>query len=153
MAMKRAERANTVLSLITFDADYFKNINDTFGHAAGDQALIHLTRIAKRIVRDVDVIARVGGEEFAIVLERTDETGAAEVAERLRAAIADTPLEVSQDTRSRVTISAGVASTQPEGDTGADYDLDRLIARADKALYGAKTSGRNRVVSWSSLQE
>ena len=82
-ALKKAVRSNSPLAVIMFDADHFKTVNDTYGHAAGDRALVHLAQMALQALRDTDILARVGGEEFAVVLENTTEQSAAEVAERL----------------------------------------------------------------------
>jgi len=146
VAMKKAIRAANPLSVIMFDADHFKAVNDTYGHGAGDDALVHLGQLAQRVLRDTDILARVGGEEFAIVLENTTEEAAAEVAERLRLGIESTPLPLEHGPLG-LTVSVGVACVTP---TGTD-DLDALLALADKALYAAKRAGRNRVVRYSVL--
>ena len=146
-ALKKAVRSNSPLAVIMFDADHFKAVNDTYGHAAGDRALVHLAQMALQSLRDTDILARVGGEEFAAVLENTTEQAAAEVAERLRASIAATPLILDTE-ELLLTVSVGVACLIPDRATS----LDALLGLADKALYTAKAGGRNRVCCYSALQ-
>ena len=148
VALKKAARSQTPLSAIMFDADHFKKINDTYGHAIGDKALVHLSRLATEAVRDIDILARIGGEEFAVLLENTDETKAAEVAERLRKSIDESPLPLERG-NATMTISAGVATFRP----GSSDDLDTLLVLADKALYAAKAGGRNRVCCYSTVEK
>lgn len=147
-AVKKALRSRKPLSAIMFDADYFKKVNDSYGHGVGDKALVHLSQLAAEALRDIDVLARVGGEEFAVLLENTDEQSAAEVAERLRSTIEDHPLPLERG-RLTLTISAGVATFLPDNSD----DLDTLLLYADKALYQAKTGGRNRVFRYSDIQQ
>jgi diguanylate cyclase (GGDEF)-like protein len=147
-AIKKAVRAGTPVSAIMFDADFFKKVNDTYGHAVGDKALIHMSSLASGAVRDVDLLARIGGEEFAVLLENTSEDGAAEVAERLRTAIADSPLPLERGNLA-LSVSVGVASFVPDGPD----ELDTLLVQADKALYAAKTAGRNRVCLYSHVRQ
>ena len=117
-------------SVVIFDIDHFKQVNDKEGHLHGDRVLLELARLFDESVRDTDVVARYGGEEFVVVMPETDLVGASMFSERLRAQV---------ETRLEVTISGGVTLAR-EGDT-----RDALIARADAALYAAKTAGRNRV--------
>ena len=134
--MKLADRNNHQVSLILLDLDRLKHINDTLGHRSGDVTLGHVSSIMKETVRDVDVCARYGGEEFVIILPQCDRENAMKVAERLREAIASTPVpKVGQ-----VTASIGVA-TYP---TGAK-SKEELVEMADRAMYLAKAAGRNRV--------
>lgn len=147
-AVKKAVRSGTPLSAIMFDADYFKKVNDTHGHGVGDKALIHLSTLATKALRDIDVVARVGGEEFAVLLENTDEPSAKEVAERLRSLIENNPLPLERG-HLTLTISAGVATFWPDK---AD-NLDTLLLHADRALYQAKAGGRNRVCLFSTIQQ
>ena len=138
--MARARREKHPLSVIYFDVDHFKGINDTHGHEAGDKVLRELAIIGSSHLREVDVFGRMGGEEFAILLPGTGEEGAVCVAERLRASFEDHEVFVA-DTSVRCTASFGVAQL----DAGPP-DLDGLIRRADEALYAAKSGGRNAVV-------
>jgi diguanylate cyclase (GGDEF)-like protein len=133
---KLADRNNNMVSLILLDLDHLKRINDTHGHRAGDAALCHAARIMQSTVREVDVCARYGGEEFVIILPQCGREDAINVAERLREAIASTPVhKVGQ-----VTASIGVA-TYP----AATKTKEELIEMADRAMYLAKAAGRNRV--------
>ena len=146
-ALKKSIRAGKPLSAIMFDADLFKKVNDTYGHAVGDKALIHLSAMAQHALRDTDILARLGGEEFAVLLENTDEDAAAEVAERLRRSINDEALPLERG-KITLSISAGVACLNPEGGD----ELDTLLVLADKALYAAKSGGRNQVVRHSAIR-
>ncbi len=123
------------LAVAVVDIDHFKAINDTHGHAVGDEVLCDVARVLERNIRASDLVARQGGEEFVVVMPNTDTAGAELVASRLRRKIADMP------TRSPVTVSIGVAATRAHGDTP-----DRLLKRADDALYEAKRGGRNQVM-------
>lgn len=137
--LARAKRYKRSLSIILFDVDHFKDINDSFGHAAGDEALRELTKTSLEQVRDNDFIGRVGGEEFAITLAETDLKGAVHVAERLRKSVESARIQIPEGTIS-VTISIGVAEWSGE------EELTKLLARSDKMLYAAKNAGRNSVV-------
>ena len=130
------ERRQTPLSLLMLDVDHFKNINDTLGHEAGDKVLVAIAQVLSTCARGIDVVARVGGEEFAVILPNTDADGAHEVAERMRSAVARLGCEGQP-----VTISVGAALLQDKEQAAS------LYSRADAALYEAKTSGRDRVVS------
>jgi two-component system cell cycle response regulator len=129
-------------ALMMFDVDHFKAVNDQFGHPGGDDALRQLADRALRGVRSIDLVARLGGEEFVVVMPETSLNAAVMVAERLRHAVAAEPFFIhSTSERRPITISIGVAIAQP-GDT-----VDTLLQRADEALYEAKNNGRNRVVA------
>jgi diguanylate cyclase (GGDEF)-like protein len=130
----RATRSETPLSLVLLDIDRFKLLNDTHGHLAGDDVLREVARSLEREVRLGDTVARYGGEEFVVLLPGLDALHAAEVAERLRAAVAALPLGVG------VTVSAGVASCPSHGS-----DPLGLVRAADRALYASKRDGRDRV--------
>ncbi|GGE91022.1 hypothetical protein GCM10008020_39980 [Massilia psychrophila] len=143
LELARRKRSPRSTAMIMFDADHFKAINDTFGHPAGDAVLRHLAQSLKATFRDVDVVARVGGEEFAVLLPSTDLAAAALVANRLRALVEATPVLVEGELIG-FTVSAGVAAMDD-----AISGLDGLIKRADQALYAAKARGRNRVDCWS----
>ncbi|CDG85378.1 CHASE domain-containing protein [Janthinobacterium agaricidamnosum] len=128
-------------SVLMLDIDYFKHINDEYGHAVGDAVLRHLGGLMRQIQRKVDTLGRVGGEEFAILLPGTDTVAAGLYAERLRRHIAETPLQLSNGYGNiAVTVSIGIAAM-----SGAEADCDSVLLRADQALYCAKRGGRNRV--------
>lgn len=142
MELARWQRSPRNLSLVMFDADFFKAINDTNGHPAGDAVLRHLASLLTAMFRQVDVVARVGGEEFAVLLSTTDLQGAMAVADRLRQAVQAQAVEVN-GIQIRYTVSGGVASMD---DTVSGLDV--LMKRADDALYAAKAGGRNRIERW-----
>ncbi|MGA1845923.1 diguanylate cyclase [Deferribacter abyssi] len=135
--IERAKRYRQKLGLIIFDIDFFKKINDTFGHQAGDYVLKKLSNIIKKNIRTTDILFRVGGEEFAILLPNTDLEAACNVAEKLRRIIEN----IQFDTVKKVTISMGVTELK-EGD-----DMESFYDRCDQALYQAKENGRNRIES------
>lgn len=140
--LARCARYHRPLSLVLFDIDFFKNINDTYGHLAGDYTLREIANCVKATVRKEELFARYGGEEFALVLPEANSDGALHVAHRLRELIEK--LELQFEGKSfRVTISLGAATT--EGDEA--LTPDELIRRADEKLYAAKSQGRNRVGS------
>ena len=122
------------------DLDYFKKINDRFGHLTGDEALKHFTAIAARELRDGEHFARLGGEEFAALLPATELDAAVIVAERIRAATAAAAFADEHGTEVPLSVSIGVTELAPEDDRPLD-----VLNRADKALYLTKASGRNRV--------
>ena len=138
----RSRAAPRPTAVVAFDADHFKAINDRHGHPGGDAVLQHLAAILAETFREVDVVARIGGEEFAVLLPSTDLARAAVVAERLRAIVASAVVHYD-GSRIRYTVSAGVACL-PDGEGG----IDLLLKRADQALYAAKRAGRNRVERW-----
>ncbi|MBC7950599.1 MAG: GGDEF domain-containing protein [Rhodospirillaceae bacterium] len=138
--MQRALRYSRPMPVLIFDVDLFKTINDRFGHAMGDEALKIIADVAAASLRETDLMGRLGGEEFGVLLPETDTTGAADLAERLRAAIAAAPMTVNNQTVP-LSISVGVAMLHPD-----DTSVDALFNRADQALYRAKHAGRNRVV-------
>lgn len=135
-----AHEENMPLSLIVFDLDHFKRVNDTYGHAVGDQVLRGLGAIVRQCVRRGDTAARVGGEEFALVLPGTNRTHALQVITRIREALAEHDFISASGERFHVTLSAGVVSTQERR-----VDAKQLFDLADAALYRAKDAGRDRV--------
>lgn len=135
----RAIRYGKKLSLFMMDIDRFKKINDDHGHQVGDLVLKKLARVSKEILREVDIVGRVGGEEFAILLPETGLDEAILVAERLRIAIQGSKVHMDRGLAVRFNVSIGITSLSSEKD-----NLDILISRADKALYEAKTTGRNK---------
>lgn len=137
----RCRRHGRQLTLLILDADYFKAVNDTFGHGAGDLVLKRLAETCRDNLREVDMVGRLGGEEFGIAMPDTDLETALKAAERLRHLLAEVQLHYEGETI-RFTVSIGVA-----GMTDDDSSVDGLMRRADQALYRAKDSGRNRVVA------
>lgn len=138
--LAQARRSGRICSVLMLDLDHFKKINDRFGHAAGDRALFLFALWTRRILRQGDFLARIGGEEFCAFLPDTDEKAAVEVAERLRAAVAS-KVVIWEDKKFAISTSIGVAST-----TGRGEEIDSLLRTADQALYRAKMLGRNTVV-------
>jgi len=134
----RAERYNTPLSISVVDGDFFKKVNDTYGHLMGDEVLRHIGYQLRDHIRHPDVAGRYGGEEFLILLPNTESTEAAEQARRLCKYVRETQVQVNGDTLS-VTVSIGVAQFRPGVDT-----WDTLLNRADNAMYEAKNGGRDR---------
>jgi len=132
-------------ALMLVDIDHFKQVNDRHGHPAGDAVLREIAERAVRQVRSVDLVGRLGGEEFVIVMPETSLGGAIVVAERLRAAVAEEPFVLQgKGDKVRVTVSVGIAMTgEGHGDT-----LENLLQRADEALYAAKDAGRNRIITF-----
>ncbi len=139
-AFLEARRYERPLAVIVTDVDHFKKVNDTHGHAAGDEVLKAIARTLQQAARETDIVGRYGGEEFVIVCPNTDATGARELAERVRRTIERTPIETSAGPL-QVTLSLGVCGFPLHGDT-----LESLVASGDEALYEAKRAGRNRVV-------
>jgi diguanylate cyclase (GGDEF)-like protein len=137
--LREAQRYRRQLSLLLLDVDHFKKVNDTHGHPAGDTVLRGVAMLAAAQARETDLVARYGGEEMALILPETDLGGARAIAERLRAAVATAEHATDQGPL-RVTVSIGVATWPGSGQTA-----DELLAAADRALYRAKQSGRNRV--------
>lgn len=135
-----AKRHHFPLSIMTIDVDHFKRINDVHGHAAGDKALQIITALCKESLREADVFARFGGEEFIMALPNTDAETATRVAERLRAKVMERPLEI-KDTALDITVSCGISQLRE-----AEPGIEPALKRADEALYIAKKEGRNRVV-------
>jgi diguanylate cyclase (GGDEF)-like protein len=136
-----ARRHATPLSLIIFDLDHFKRINDTYGHVVGDQVLIDVALLVEGKLRNEDIFARYGGEEFVIILRGIVLDDAGLLAERLRAAVEGQAVSVEGGQPLRVTISVGVAACEP-----AMNEPLALVEAADEALYAAKQAGRNRVL-------
>lgn len=137
--LARIKRFGKPACLLMLDLDHFKRVNDTYGHAAGDTVLRHFASLAQASLREIDLIGRLGGEEFGVLLPGTTLPGAIDLAERLRESIAAAPVAAGEQ-RIAVTVSIGIAEFNP-----TDPHPDDILARADVALYKAKESGRNRV--------
>ena len=138
--VKRSERDQLPLALIMIDVDNFKSCNDEYGHLAGDQILITVANAIRTPLRPNDLVARFGGEEFAVLLPETTVENAKIIAERLRERVSEAaPGSIDNKDLPRVTISLGIAGRQP------GYSLDMMIAAADVAMYHAKRNGKNRV--------
>jgi two-component system cell cycle response regulator len=136
-----ASRHGTALSLLLIDADHFKRVNDSFGHAAGDTALRALAGHLKSSVRAEDMIARFGGEEFAVLAREITVEGALAVAERIRRSVEATPVKLDDGRSVPLTVSIGVVTM---GSRRTFANADALLEAADEALYRAKEAGRNR---------
>lgn len=137
----RAQRYSGELSALMIDIDYFKKINDTHGHKAGDKVLQHFAGICKKILREVDIIGRLGGEEFAVILPETSSVLAKDVANRLLNAFNKTSVILDDQVTIIFTASIGVSTL-----TAQNRSIDQILHQADTALYEAKTSGRNKVI-------
>ncbi len=141
--VEQAAARGKPLTALVLDIDYFKSVNDTYGHDAGDDVLREFATRIKKSIRGIDLACRLGGEEFVIVMPETDMAVATIVAERLRRRIASEPFAIAQGTkRIEVTISIGLATLDTVDDNAAT-----ILKRADQALYRAKRDGRNRVVA------
>lgn len=139
----QAVRYDRALSILMIDADNLKQVNDSYGHKAGDQLLTLLVKSIQRHLRDTDIIARYGGDEFVILLPETPALGALDVADRIRNSVANTLMEI--DGRAvKITVSIGVATYPDDG-----RKLDSLMASADEAMYKAKTGGGDQVAKFS----
>ena len=151
LELDRAAHTPRPLSLVVFDADHFKHINDRHGHPAGDRVLCDLATALRDTFRAVDTVARIGGEEFAVLLPSTSLAQAVAIADRLCATVS-TRLVAVDGVEIAYTVSAGVAvwDNKPGAEAlPATGNIDALIRRADQALYLAKTGGRNRVAAWT----
>jgi diguanylate cyclase (GGDEF)-like protein len=138
----RGQRTGHRISLLMLDIDHFKKINDTYGHPTGDSVICMLAEICRKESRQIDVVARLGGEEFAVLLPETAMQEALAVAERIRVAAETRLVKSTEGAEFHFTVSIGIAEQRQ--DTRSE---EELIGIADAALYQAKTSGRNRVVS------
>lgn len=145
--LARARRDQTGIVCLMLDIDHFKQVNDSWGHAAGDAVLQELASRIESQVRASDVAARYGGEEFVVLLPGTEVASAQLLAERIRSVISESPIAVPGGESVSVTVSIGIAEVYPQpGDNDLKTIADSLIARADVALYAAKSAGRNRVI-------
>jgi diguanylate cyclase (GGDEF)-like protein len=138
----RSQRYMRPMTVMMFDIDHFKNVNDTYGHATGDRVLQALATVCLATKRDADVAARLGGEEFALLLPETTDIAATQFAERLRQQIRDCA-PIVEGEKLPITVSIGIA-----GASMTTAGFQPLLDQADQALYEAKRAGRNRVVVW-----
>lgn len=148
-AIEQSLRRGDELSLLLFDIDYFKSINDTHGHQAGDAALRQMAKITNGCLRGQDILGRYGGEEFAVLLPDTDAGGAYLVAERLRCTV-EAAVFHDDDIDFGLTISGGIAQLARKGQMSTEQRLTALFKAADEALYDAKDGGRNQMILSSS---
>jgi len=150
--IERSLRQDENLACMFLDVDYFKKVNDTYGHHIGDLVLTRLVCLIKEHVRACDIVARYGGEEFAVVLPGASLSGAREIAERLRKAV-ENDSHISSEEGLKVTVSIGIddMSSLASDDTVAKDIVRKLLDNADQALYKAKDSGRNKVVLYSEM--
>lgn len=138
--MSRTQRYEKSLSMLMLDIDHFKHINDAYGHQSGDVVLKTLAEVFAEVLRNIDIVGRLGGEEFGIILPETSLEEALEVAERLREVIAARQVVFPSGVETQFTVSIGVAALADK-----QAGIDTLINESDKALYRAKQSGRNKV--------
>lgn len=141
-SIAESTRKRSKFSVMVLDIDHFKRVNDTFGHSGGDAALKHVVNILNTNLREYDQVGRYGGEEFVILLPATDRNEAWGVAERIRSAIQFQPTILNDDLKIELTVSIGIA----EFDRSRDANQSAFFERADKALYTAKQTGRNRII-------
>lgn len=146
-AFKQARRCDHPISIVMLDIDYFKEVNDIYGHNAGDAVLKEFAQCLLEAVRDVDILGRLGGEEFAIILYEIDIEEAQMITERIRAAVENMSIK-HNDNIIQITSSFGIASCETE-----DHDLEALLSNADKALYSAKRNGRNCIALAEPVKE
>ena len=150
----RLMRSGLSMSCLFIDADHFKKINDTYGHATGDQILRHIAQVIHEQVRNIDIVARYGGEEFTVLLLQTAEQKSMEIAERIRHKIEHNPFLTEEGKAIKLSVSIGVDTLTSEHCTGEIKDITRqFMSRADQALYTAKDNGRNRVFSYSACTD
>ena len=150
----RSLRTHRPFSLLEFDIDHFKYVNDQFGHQIGDEVLIDLVRHTKEVLRTVDSVGRIGGEEFLLLMPETDSQGAYKIAERLRAHIESATNQTKAPTPIKISISIGVATFQLSNSLQIERSilLNELIRQADMAMYEAKNNGRNQVAIYRESQ-
>lgn len=141
LMLGEADEQETGAAVLLLDIDHFKSVNDRHGHATGDQVLVQVCDACRGCLRAQDVLARLGGEEFGILLHRTSLGVAMDIAERLRSAVANLSIETESGAILHATVSIGVVATRHLPTRG----LDELLAAADHAMYSAKQTGRNRV--------
>jgi diguanylate cyclase (GGDEF)-like protein len=143
--VKQAARENETYSVMMLDVDFFKMVNDTYGHDVGDQVIVELAKVLRESIREADLAIRYGGEEFVIMLHNATEEGTLAVANKIHSAFAELKFNVGNGEILQKTISIGIAKFPTDGDT-----LWKCIKYADTALYVAKTTGRNKIVAYRS---
>jgi len=144
--LRRAKRFKTHLSVLFVDLDFFKNVNDTYGHLAGSKLLIETSKVLKECVREIDMVIRYGGDEFILILIDTDRESAAKVAERIRKTMEESRFKIRDDLFLKITCCVGIATFPEDAETKS-----QLIHLADKAMYRGKETTRNVVYQASSL--
>ncbi|MBN1379971.1 MAG: sensor domain-containing diguanylate cyclase [Gammaproteobacteria bacterium] len=150
--ISRAQRQSHSVGCLYMDLDHFKRINDHYGHAAGDMVLIHISNIIQRTVRNSDVLSRLGGEEFAVILPDISKFRMGEIAERIRITIERQPCELTTETLIDVSVSIGLAFFDLGEVVGEPIELgEALVNQADQALLYAKENGRNRVCAYEDI--
>ena len=148
--ISRSFRNKESFALIMFDIDHFKYVNDQYGHLVGDLVLKNLVTHCQSILRDIDLLGRVGGEEFLVILPNTDEGRAMDVAERLRTQISQKTLALANQNKIKITISNGIAIFDPKNEIDLIHSVlaDKYYQQADFAMYLAKQKGRNQTRVW-----
>ncbi|MBA3580986.1 MAG: sensor domain-containing diguanylate cyclase [Gammaproteobacteria bacterium] len=150
--LNRGQRQGHGVACLYIDIDFFKSINDHYGHAAGDRVLVHLTKVVQSAVRSCDIFARLGGEEFAVILPEITPEGMRDIAERVRSLVQKNPCELTIDSKVPITVSIGMAHLALAQIVGEPQELgDKLVNCADAALYASKENGRNRVTDYIEL--
>ena len=145
-----AQRHNDNFSLMMIDLDHFKEINDEYGHSAGDKVLLEIAKVISQNVRKSDIVCRVGGEEFAIIFRQTNNQKIRVIAETLRKKVEQHQV-LNHDRSISITASIGVATFQ--GDSPTNYTQDQLYKHADSAMYYSKNHGRNRTTHFDDIAE
>lgn len=140
--LSRCRRTGTSMTMALIDLDFFKKVNDQYGHQIGDAALQHVATLIKKQLRQYDILGRIGGEEFALFLSHTNQINAFHITDRIRNLVADTPLNI-QDKSIALSISIGIATQ------GCNTTFEQLYTESDYALYQAKDMGRNRVQQYT----
>jgi diguanylate cyclase (GGDEF)-like protein len=142
--MKQAQRNKESYSVLMLDVDFFKNVNDTYGHDAGDQVIVAIGKVLQESIRESDLAIRYGGEEFLVLLHNATQEGAFSVAQKIHHTFAELTFKVANNETMKKTMSIGIARYPLDGDT-----IWKCIKYADTALYVAKTTGRNKIVQYS----
>ena len=146
MELSRCRRTGASMSMLVLDLDYFKVVNDQYGHPAGDAALIHVTEIFSQSLRQYDILGRIGGEEFAVFLSNTTIEKSMEIAERIRTMVESSSFSY-EGHDIPLTVSIGQTTL------GCNTVFDELYSQADQALYSSKTTGRNKVTSFYDIEQ